>query len=186
MRRCRKHQAPALTDENIDALSTKSIQALRPTDRRQEIKDAGCRGLYLLIQVSGAKGWAVRYFMDGKLRKATLGVWPRMGLAEARVAAGKIFEQLAGNIDPREAERQAAAAAKASRARTFGVITQRFLADCEHMRLRSVRNIQSALRPVIAEWQDRPIASIRRRDVIELVDAIKRERGPGAATKAQA
>ena len=76
--------------------------------------------------------------------------------------------------------------AKAERAQTFGDVAQRFLADCDHMRLRSVRNIESALRPIISEWQDRPLASIRRRDAIELADAIKLQRGPGAATKAQA
>jgi hypothetical protein len=40
-------------------LAAKGITALRPTDRRQEIKDDGCRGLYLLVQPSGTKGWAV-------------------------------------------------------------------------------------------------------------------------------
>ena len=45
-------------------LTTKTIQALQPTDRRQEIKDDGCRGLYLLLQSSGAKSWAVRYFLE--------------------------------------------------------------------------------------------------------------------------
>ena len=94
-------------------LTTKTIQALQPTDRRQEIKDDQCRGLYLLVQTSGAKGWAVRYHLDGRVRKVTLGSFPKMGLAEARLAAGKVFEQLADNIDPREAERQAAAEAKA-------------------------------------------------------------------------
>lgn len=168
-------------------LSTKTIQALRPTDRRQEIKDDGCRGLYLLIQPSGSKVWAVRYSLDSKLRKATLGSFTAIGLAEARTAAGKIFEQLAGDIDPREAERQAAAEAKAARARTFGKIARRFLdTGCDHLRPGSKRNIESALRLVIAEWQDRPIATIKRRDAIELVDCIKAERGPGAATKAQA
>ena len=168
-------------------LSTKTVQALRPTDRRQEIKDDGCRGLYLLVQPSGSKAWAVRYSLDGKLRKATVGSFPQMGLAEARAAAGNIFEQLAGDVDPREAERQAAADAKAARARTFGKIARRFLdTGCDHLRPGSKRNIESALRLVIAEWQDRPIATIKRRDAIELMDRIKTERGPGAATKAQA
>ena len=57
-------------------LTTKTIQALQPTDRRQEIKDDGCRGLYLLLQSSGAKGWAVRYHLDGRVRKVTLGIVP--------------------------------------------------------------------------------------------------------------
>ena len=74
-------------------LTTKTIEALQPTDRRQEIKDDGCRGLYLLVQPSGAEGLGGPLFLDGKVRKATLGSFPKMGLAEARIAAGKIFEQ---------------------------------------------------------------------------------------------
>src|SRR5512132_1648080 len=85
-------------------LTTKTIEAMQPTDRRLEIKDDQCRGLYLLIQPSGPKGWSVRYFLDSKVRKATLGSFPKMSLAEARIAAGKIFEQLADNVDPREAD----------------------------------------------------------------------------------
>jgi hypothetical protein len=50
-------------------LSPKTIKALKPSDRRQEIKDDECRGLYLLVQPSGSKTWAVRYSLDGKLRK---------------------------------------------------------------------------------------------------------------------
>ncbi len=161
-------------------LTTKTIQALQTTDRRQEIKDDGCRGLYLLVQTSGAKGWAARYFLDGRVRKATLGAFPAMGLAEARAAAGKVFEQLADDIDPREAERQAAAEAKAARTRTFGALARRFIADCAH--LKSARAIASTLKPVIAEWEDRPIAGLRRRDAVALFDTIKAARGPMAAT----
>ena len=153
-------------------LTAKTIEALKPTAQRQEIKDDGCRGLYLLIQPSGSKSWAARYYLDGRVRKATLGSFPAMGLAEARLAAGKVFEQLADNIDPVEAERQAAAEAKAARTRTFGALARRFIADSQH--LRSAGNIARVLKPVIAEWEDRPIASIRRRDAVAAFDRIGR------------
>src|SRR5512132_2848131 len=160
-------------------LTTKTIEAMQPTDRRLEIKDDQGRSLYLLIQPSGQKGWSVRYFLDSKVRKATLGSFPKMGLAEARIAAGKVFGQLADNIDPREAERQAAAEAKAARTRTFGALARRFIADCAH--LRSAQNIARVLAAVIAEWEDRPIAGIRRRDAVQVLDTIKGARGPMAA-----
>lgn len=161
-------------------LTTKTIMALRPTSVRQEIKDDQSRGLYLLLQPSGLRSWACRYFMDGRVRKATLGRFPEMSLAEARLAAGKIFERLADNVDPREEQRQAAAEAKAARTRTFGALARRFLADVQH--LKSAGAIAAALRPVIAEWEDRPIAGLRRRDAVQLLDGIKTNRGPMAAT----
>ena len=160
-------------------LTQKTIESLKPTAQRQELKDDGCRGLYLLIQPSGAKGWAVRYFIDGRVRKATIGAFPAVGLAEARLAAGKVFEQLADNIDPVEEERRIAAEAREARSRTFGTLARRFLADSQH--LRSAPAIARTLKPVIAEWENRPIAGIRRRDAVAVLDAIKLERGPMAA-----
>ena len=41
-----------------------------------------CPGLYLVVQTSGAKSWAVRYRYNGKPRKHTLGPYPKIKLAE--------------------------------------------------------------------------------------------------------
>src|SRR5262245_39828221 len=49
-----------------------SVEKIRPTTTRQEIPDGGCRGLYLIVQPSGRKSWAVRYRFEGKPRKLTL------------------------------------------------------------------------------------------------------------------
>ena len=35
-------------------LTAAAVRTLRPTSQRQEIKDAACPGLYLVIQTSGA------------------------------------------------------------------------------------------------------------------------------------
>ena len=163
-------------------LTTKTIEALRPTGQRQEIKDDGCRGLYLLLQPSGAKSWAVRYSIDGAVRKHTLGGFPAIPLAEARIAATKIFSELRDGGDPREAQRQAAAEAKAARAATFGAIGRRFIADSEHKR--SIKDIKRRLSPIIAEWEDRPVGTLKRRDIIALVDELKAARGPYAGVGA--
>jgi len=41
-------------------LTAVSIANARPGPQRREIPDAGCRGLYLVVQPSGRKSWAVR------------------------------------------------------------------------------------------------------------------------------
>jgi integrase len=47
---------------------------MRPAKDRLEIPDAGCPGLYFVIQPSGAKGWALRYRRpDGRPAKLVLG-----------------------------------------------------------------------------------------------------------------
>ena len=75
------------------ALTTKGIDALKPDpDKRIEIPDPGLSGLYLVVQPTGAKSWAVRYRFAGKPAKLTLGRWPVMTLAAARKAAGAAIE----------------------------------------------------------------------------------------------
>jgi hypothetical protein len=49
-----------------------SIRNMKPADVRQEIPDPGARGLYVVIQPSGLKSFAVRYRYAGMPRKLTL------------------------------------------------------------------------------------------------------------------
>lgn len=167
-------------------LTTKAIQTMQPAGIRREIKDDGCRGLYIIIQPSGSRSWAVRYHLDGRVRKATVGTFPQMGLAEARLAANRIFDQLAAGVDPLEAARQAAEEARRARAQTVGIIAQRYLADCQsRVKPRTFANIASSIRLAVAAWRDRPIATLQRRDICELVDQVKLERGPSSAVNLQ-
>ena len=52
---------------------------------RTEIHDRGCPGLFLIVQPSGAKSWALRYRVAGKSRKLTLG-GGELALASARTS----------------------------------------------------------------------------------------------------
>ena len=66
------------------ALNVRTIDAIQPNKtKRQELPDNIVRGLYLVLQPSGAKSWAVRYRHEGTPAKLTLGQWPRLGLADA-------------------------------------------------------------------------------------------------------
>ena len=80
--------------------------------KRQELPDNIVRGLYLVVQPSGAKSWAVRYRHDGKPTKLTLGPYPRLGLAEARAAARETLGIVSEGNDP-TADRGDAEAAEA-------------------------------------------------------------------------
>src|SRR4029079_14431143 len=82
----------------MPTLTAKKIENIKPTEARQEIPDSGCRGLYLIVQPSGRKSWAVRYRFEGKPRKLTLeGI---DGLAEARRAATGALAELDRGKDP--------------------------------------------------------------------------------------
>ena len=49
-----------------------AIQNLKAGDMRREVPDPGCAGLYLVVQPSGRKSFAVRYRFAGQPRKLTL------------------------------------------------------------------------------------------------------------------
>lgn len=42
-------------------LTAATVDKMQPTDKRQEIPDALCTGLYFVVQPTGKKGWQVRY-----------------------------------------------------------------------------------------------------------------------------
>lgn len=89
-------------------LTAKQVENIRPRATRVELPDAGCRGLYLVVQPSGARSWAVRYRYGGKPRKLTLepeAGAPPLTLAAARRLAADALLRLEKGTDPAEAKR---------------------------------------------------------------------------------
>jgi hypothetical protein len=78
------------------------IENLKPGPARREIPDG--KGLYLILQPSGAKSWAVRYRFAGKPRKLTLG---HLSLAAARAEAAKALLEVEQGRDPGEIKKAA-------------------------------------------------------------------------------
>src|SRR5687767_13869947 len=69
-------------------LTARYVETTKPGKKRREIPDGLIRGLYLIVQPSSAKSWALRYRLNGKPQpKLTLGPYPVLDLAKAREAA---------------------------------------------------------------------------------------------------
>jgi len=81
-------------------LKARTVETLTATEKRQEIPDGIIPGLYLIVQPSGKKSWALRYRFHGKPRKLTLGKVPVFGLLDARTLARAALEKVARDIDP--------------------------------------------------------------------------------------
>lgn len=153
-------------------LTAASVERLKPTDRRQEIPDALCTGLYLVVQKSGKKGWQVRYRHGGTHRRMTLGAYPVLSLADARQRAREALAAASEGRDPAE-EVKAAKAPKAQddvdKVKTlFKLYAKRHLAG-----LKSGAVVKREMeRHVIDQWGERDIQTIAKRDVIDLLDGI--------------
>ena len=96
-------------------LTTVAIEKLSTPDKRREVPDGRIKGLYLVLQRSGARSWALRYRFGGVPKKYTIGPYPALELATARRRAQEALGDIAKGIDPAAVKRASKAAAKAVR-----------------------------------------------------------------------
>ncbi len=86
----------------------RQIAALRPLDSRFERRVSGVRGLSLRVYPSGLRQFEVRFALKGgPRRRAVLGDYPEVSLADARQKATELRLELLKGVDP-VAERIAA------------------------------------------------------------------------------
>jgi integrase len=161
-------------------LTPKTIEHLKPRDRRVEIPDAGAAGLYLLLQPSGHRSWAVRYrgANGGKPTKLTIGAWPKVSLHDARVAAAEALKQVKLGNDPARARQDAKIKADAAKADTVTAICEEYLQAPSTKKLRTTNQRISILRrlvyPTLGEM---PIGTVKRSDIARLLDKVETHSG---------
>jgi hypothetical protein len=89
------------------ALTALQITNARAATKPQRLTDG--RGLYLLVKPKGQKWWRYDYRFEGKRKTISLGVYPEVGLAEARRKHDEARRVLAAGDDPsvlRQAKRR--------------------------------------------------------------------------------
>jgi integrase len=179
------------------ALTAKRIESAPSGPIRTEIPDGLLVGLYLVVQPSGAKSFAVRYRHAGQPRKLTLGAFPALSLEVARDLGGKALRAAAEGRDP--ATEKQAAKADAKKAEVEAIRSQRDLYEnvarefIERHAMKTNRRSTSretarilGLRPspdnpallvdiggdVMSAWRGRRIQEITKRDIIALLDGV--------------
>jgi integrase len=156
-----------------------TIRNLKPGPVRREIPDAGARGLYVVIQPGGAKSFAVRYRYGGKPRKLTL--TGGISLAAARKAASDALYEVEQGRDPSEAKKFTKAKAALAEADTVQAICEEYLAR-EGRKLRTASSREATLkRLVFPGIGNQPINSLRRSQLVRLLDKIEDQNGERSA-----
>jgi integrase len=150
-------------------------ERVKPPKRgRIEYFDASFGGLALRVTAKGRKSWSLHYRIDGRLRRYTLGSFPAIKPAQARREASGTLDRVRAGIDP-TVEKRERRYARPPEADTFGAVAEDYLA--KHLAKNAVATTYVEARRILEKdalprWHDRPIASITRRDVLELIDAI--------------
>jgi integrase len=161
-------------------LTAKSVENLKPAAQRREISDHA-NGLFLISQASGVRSWAVRYRHAGKSIKLTLGKWPAMTLADARKAAADAQHALARGENPAKAKQAAKIKAMEAEANTVASICAAYMKR-EGGKLRTADARESILRRLVyPRIGERPIGSVKRSDLVAMLDKVEDHNGPRAA-----
>jgi integrase len=82
------------------------------------------RGMYLEISPSGGKWWRLKYRIDGKEKRISLGVYPDVGLADARDKREAARKLIAAGIDPADQRKAIQVAEVELTENTFEVIAR--------------------------------------------------------------
>lgn len=175
-----------LTDKTIQA----ALKAAAAAGKSSTLSDGG--GLSLLVQPSGAGWWRLRYWLDTRENRLSLGTYPATGLREARERRDAAKKLIAAGVDPSDARK----ADKAGRARqreaqaladaglpgpgSFEQVTREWLATIHEARV----SVGHAQRTRIRFEQDafpfigrRPLGEI---EAPELLAVLRRVTGRGA------
>jgi integrase len=173
------------------ALTVRAIDAFKPhPTKRLEIPDGTVTGLYLVVQTSGAKSWAVRYRHGGRPAKLTLGPYPRLTLSDARISAQETLRIVSEGSDP-TADRITLARLKrlpaADDGRTFEAVLDRFIA-AQKAKGRRWAHAQKQLidKDATAFWRRRQITSITAADIVERIEAMTARGAPVNAARFRA
>ena len=104
------------------ALTDAKIRAAKPGEKALKLFDGG--GLYLEVAPAGGKWWRLKYRFEGKEKRISLGVYPAVGLKDARQRRDEAKEQLAQGIDPSANRRAVKAAVQAEVTDSFEVVAR--------------------------------------------------------------
>ena len=171
-------------------LTTVVVERLRAPPRGQvEYFDTHLPAFGLRVSYSGAKAWVVMTRLNGRLVRLTLGRYPELSLADARRKAREAVVRARDGQDPRAIVAQQQQRREGERRATFNSVGSNFLDTYVERKLRrkTRQEYQRILRGRDTEpWRSRPITTISKEDVKNLLRNVEQRGAPAAANRSLA
>jgi integrase len=190
-------------------LTAPQIVRIKPGPERREVPDGA--GLYLVVQPSGAKSFALRFRRpSGRPAKLTLGPFsdkemegvPTVGqpltLAAARQLAAEQKRALALDRDPAEERQVARMERRAVAAHTFADAARRYVERHARPNLRrweeearrlgidpSQQDLPLLAKGLAERWRDKPVATITSKEIVLLRNEVEERGVPGLPRRSQ-
>lgn len=162
-------------------LSDIKIKQAKPREKPYKLADE--KGLYLEVAPAGGKWWRLKYRFQGKEKRVSLGVYPDVTLADARLRRDEARKLLANEVDPSEHRKQKKASTAERASNSFEVVAREWFAKFSRNWAPShankiIRRLERDLFPWIG---GRPIAEITAPDLLAV---LRRIEGRGAVETA--
>ncbi len=157
-------------------LTDKEIKAANPKQKEFKLFDGG--GLYLSVTPKNQKWWRLKYLLNGKEKRISLGVYPTTSLQDARKKREELKEQIAKGIDPaneRKEEKEAIKAEEIKSQNTFKNVSTQWV-ELQRSRLGETtlskyeRALERDFYPTIG---DKSMEDITRQDLISIAKVIQ-------------
>ncbi len=152
-------------------LTDRAVKALKPRAKPYLASDGQC--LYLLVKPNGSKLWRLRYREPDRTQQdLALGQYPEVTIAEARERTRAARLQLRDGVDPAAARKEAKQERQREAVSTFDAVAESFFARQSwkaDTAAKQRQRVRDYLSPVFGS---RPVATIKRAEVVEQLDAV--------------
>jgi hypothetical protein len=160
----------------------KSVAAA-PKGKHADFADSIVPGLAVRVSGTGQKTFVLVSRFPGRNNptRRAIGSYPAMTIDKARTRARGWLELIERGIDPAV---QVASEVETNRQRqnnTFRAVAATFIDKHVGSRRTAIPITQLIERKLVAPWGDRPIDTIAKRDIIELVEGVRQASGTEAA-----
>lgn len=150
-------------------LTARTVDSLKPIEAAPRIEywDDSLPGFGIRLSTDGRKSWVLMYRFQGRQRRLTLGTFPALSLADARLKAKEALLEAARGTDP------ASVKAAERTAETFEELSEEYLTRHAKAKKRSWKEDERIIkRELLPRWKNLKAKAIQRREVIHLLDGI--------------
>lgn len=155
------------------ALTDVRCRNAKPKEKPYKLSDSG--GLYLYVSTTGAKSFRYKYRYERKEKLLTIGQYPKVSLKQARDRHELAVAALAAGRDPGEEKKVEKTAEVAATGMTFKLVATAWHTD--QKALWSEKHAKDVLRSldrdVFPKLGSKPIGSITRKEVLEVLRSIQ-------------
>ena len=154
-------------------LSDVKIRNSKPADKLYKLYDSNC--LYLYVSVTGKKHWNMKYVFMCKQKSISLGQYPTLGLADARLLRDKIKLGLVNGIDPQEQRKANRMRGFVASENSFETVARRWHEVRRGTEVHKVRCFKRLEIHVFPKLGKRPIQDITTMDIADCLEEVERK-----------